>query len=266
MEKTFEKFTFKKRLISMLKVDFRRMNTMPLFYIIFGISIVIPILIFVMTSMVGESAPNPNNPNPMPMTSFENVWQALGALPNAEAVVGIDMLSMCNINLMYFGVIVLLCLFVSQDFRSGYVKNLFTMRSNKIDYVVSKTICCFVCGVVLLLGFLLGSIIGGSIAKLSFEMDGFNVGNVIMCMISKIFLLLVFIPIILVMSIVGKEKTWLSMLLAFGISMLLFMMIPSVSPLNSTIINVILSLLGGLLFSFGIGAISNVVLKKSNIL
>ena len=68
------------------------------------------------------------------------------------------------------------------------------------------------------------------------------------------------------MSIVGKEKLWLSLLGGLGIGMLMFMMIPIVSPLNATIINVVLSLVGGSMFAFGMGAISNVILKKTSLL
>ena len=45
-------FTFKKRLMSMLKVDFKRMLISPIFYIMVGIALVIPILILVMTTMM----------------------------------------------------------------------------------------------------------------------------------------------------------------------------------------------------------------------
>lgn len=120
-------------------------------------------------------------------------------------------------------------------------------------------------GMIMLVLYLLGSIIGGKISGLSFTLDGFTMGNILMCMLAKIFLLLVFISIYLVISIVGKYRTWLSMLLAMGVSMLLFMMIPSASLLNSTLMNVILSLVGGLIFGIGIGSISNIVLKKSSL-
>ena len=46
-------------------------------------------------------------------------------------------------------------------------------------------------------------------------------------------------------------------------SMLLFMMIPIISPLNATIVNVILSFVGGILFSIGLCVISNQILKKN---
>ncbi|MBQ4535890.1 MAG: hypothetical protein IJA22_03570, partial [Clostridia bacterium] len=52
MNVQFEKNTFKKRLKSMIFVDFRRMFTSPLYYIMLGVSLVIPILILVMTTMM----------------------------------------------------------------------------------------------------------------------------------------------------------------------------------------------------------------------
>lgn len=56
----FEPFGFGKRLRSMLGGDFRRMFTMRLFYIMTGISFVIPILVLVMTTMMdGTTSVNP---------------------------------------------------------------------------------------------------------------------------------------------------------------------------------------------------------------
>ena len=68
------------------------------------------------------------------------------------------------------------------------------------------------------------------------------------------------------MSIVGKQKTCLSMILSFAINMLLFTMIPMISPLDSTIMNIILSLSGGLIFSCGLGIIINKILEKTNLI
>ena len=263
----FESNSLSKRLKSMLKVDFRRMFTMPLFYIMIGISIVIPILILVMTTMMAgtETIDHVTGEPKVMEQMFTSVWQAIAIIPGQNDGMSLDITTMCNIDMMFFAVAVLVCLFVSDDFRSGYSKNLFTVRSNKVDYVISKTLVGFVCGVAIILAYFVGAMLGGAIAKLSFELVGVSAMNVVMCMLSKFFLVAVFVPIFLVMSIVGKQKTWLSMILAFGVSMLLFMMITSISPLNSTIMNVILSLAGGLSFSIGIGSISNLILKKSSL-
>ena len=53
--------------------------------------------------------------------------------------------------------------------------------------------------------------------------------------------------------------------MAFGIGMLMFMMIPIITPLNSTIINVLLCLVGTILFSVGIGFGSKAILDKSSL-
>ena len=47
--------------------------------------------------------------------------------------------------------------------------------------------------------------------------------------------------------------------------MLLFMMVAMLSSLNATIVDVLVTLLLGALFSIGIGAISNLVLKKTSL-
>lgn len=124
MDTQFEKSTFSKRLKSMLKVDFKRMFTMPLVYIMAGVSLALPILILVMTTMMGGEADTATATEAM--QGFINVWQSIGSVSGSS--MGMDLTSMCNINMLYFLVAVLVCVFVSEDFRSGYAKNLFTVR------------------------------------------------------------------------------------------------------------------------------------------
>lgn len=278
MAAKLESNNFKKRLESMLTVDFRRMFTMPLFYIVVGCCFVMPILILVMVTMMdGTVSVDPQTGAETVMEGFDNVWQIIGSVSagqmtsadmnadGAAAGMGMDLVSMCNINMLYFFIAVLVCVFVSDDFRSGYAKNLFTVRSKKTDYVISKTVVCFVGGAAMILVFFVGSMLGGAIAGLPFTMEGFNAGNIIMCLLSKMVLVSCFVPIYLVMSVAAKQKTWLSLCLSFMVGMFMFMMIPMVTPLNSTLMNVILCLAGGAIFSFGLGAVSNQVLKKTSL-
>ena len=55
-ESTYPYASFAKRLNSMLKVDFRRMFTSPLFHILCGCALVMPVLILVMTTMMGGTS------------------------------------------------------------------------------------------------------------------------------------------------------------------------------------------------------------------
>lgn len=288
--KTNNNGNFFYRLKSMLKVDGTRMFTTPLFYIFVGIAFIIPILILVMTTMTGGSTDGSAT------AAFENVWQIIGtisvgaisvgaaAISTGSSAVGagaggfgagaagsldstgagaMDLTSTCNINLLFFAVAVLVCLFISADFKSGYAKNLFTVRAKKSDYAASKIIICFIASACLFIAFFIGAIIGGAIASLSFETNGFTIANVIFCLLTKIFLTPVFISIFTLFSVIAKQKTWLSICLALGGGMLLFMMIPMLAPLNASLLNALFCLAGSSVFALGLGAISTIVLNKT---
>ena len=274
MEKKFERNTFGKRLGSMLKVDFRRMFTMPLVYIIVAACLVIPVVILIMTTMMdGTVSVDPQTGAETVVEGFDNIWQIIGSVSGGSSEsadasgmgAGMSLTSMANINMLYFGIAALVCIFVAEDFRSGYAKNLFTIRAKKSDYVISKTIVCSFGAALMILAFFIGSLLGGAISGLSFEMVGFGVGNLIMSVLAKVILVSVFVPIYLIMSVVAKQKLWLSLVLSFMVGMFLFMMIPMLTPLNATIMNVLLCLAGGVLFGAGLGAISNIVLKKTSL-
>ncbi len=264
------KNTFSKRFGSMLKVDFKRLFLSRSFYIIVAACLLAPILILVMTTMMdGSVSVDPQTGKETVIEGFDNVWQIIGTVSGAGAEAGASMdmsiTSMCNINMLYFAIAVLVCIFVADDFRSGYAKNLFTVRAKKTDYVASKTLVLFVGSAFMMLAFVLGAILGGIFAGVSFEMVGFNVGNLIMSILAKILLCLIFVGIYLCMSVVAKQKLWLSILLSFGVGMFLFNIAPMVSPLNSGILQVILCIAGGAGFAIGMGAISNVVLMKTSL-
>ena len=268
----FEKSRFGKKLTTMLHVDFRRMFTMPLIYIMVGSCLVMPILILVMTTMMdGSVTVNPQTGVETIIEGFDSTWQIIGTVSggaaSAEAAaMGMSMTAMCNINLLYFFIAVQVCLFVADDFRSGYAKNLFTVRAKKTDYVISKTLVCTVGGALMILAFFVGSLLGGAIAGLPFEMVGFDAGNLLMCMLSKVLLVAVFVPVYLLWSAIAKQKVWMSLVGSMCMSMLFFMMIPMLTPLNATLVNVLGCVLGGVLFSVGLGIVSNRMLSKRDLL
>ena len=275
-EKQFPARRFAERLDTMFRADARRMFGTPLFWVCLGISFAIPILVLVMTSGFGGES------NGM---MFTNAWQIIGSESgelggmmagmagamgggDAAAAAGggmMDMTAMMNINLMYFMMAVFVCLFTAEDFRSGYAKNLFTVRARKTDYVASKTIIGFIAGALFLIAFFIGGIVGGSVAGLSFELGTAGVSGLVMCMLAKIFLAAVFVAIFLLMSVIARQRSWMSICLSLFGGMLLFMMIPMMTPLDSGVMHVGLCLAGGAIFAAAIGAVSNMVLKKSSL-
>ena len=261
----FEKSSLGKRVNSMLKVDFRRMFKSKLFYILIACALVMPILMTVMMAMMdGSVSVDPQTGVETVMQGPENTWQNIGTLPG-EPLGGAEIFMMCNINMMFMAVAVFVCLFISEDFRSGYAKNLFTVRAKRGEYVISKILAGFVCGALMLIAYFLGSVLGGAISGLSFDLRGLNAGNLFMCMLAKIFLMLVFVSIFTLISVAAKQRAWLSICGSLGGGMLLFMMVSMITPLNATLIHVILCLAGGAMFAFGLGGISKVVLKKTSL-
>ena len=265
MEATFEKQSFLTKLKSMLKVDFKRMFTMPLVYIMVGVSFVLPVLILVMTSFMPATTVDPTTGVETAVETFTNVWQAIGSVSGDGSAVSMSLTGMCNINLLYFLIAVFVCVFVADDFRSGYAKNLFTVRAKKIDYCVSKTAAGFVGGAIMIVAYFIAAMLGGAIAGLPFGTAGFGAGGVVACMFSKVFLVAVFVAIALLLSVVAKQRLWLSVLGSIAAGALLFTMLPMISPLNSTVINAVMCLAGGAVFAAGLGAVSNLILNKTSL-
>ncbi|MBP3479031.1 MAG: ABC transporter permease [Oscillospiraceae bacterium] len=260
------KNNFGSRLGSMLKVDFRRMFKSKLFYILLACALVMPILMTVMMAMMdGSVTVDPQTGVESVMVGPENTWQNIGTLPGGEAMGGMDVFAMCNINMIFMIVSVFICLFISDDFRSGFAKNLFTVRAKKGDYMISKTLAGFLCGALMLILYFVGAVLGGAIAGLSFDLHGLTTMNLVMCMLAKIFLMPVFVSIFVLISIAAKQKAWLSICGSLGGGMLLFMMVGLITPLGSTMLNVVLCLAGSAMFAIGLGIASKAVLNKTSL-
>ncbi len=248
-----------KQLHTMLQTDTRRMFGQPLLYILMAVSFIIPVL--VLTMVTGFSDPSETG------MAFTNTWQMIGSLPSPGAGSGMsmDMTAMMNINMLYFAVAVLVCIFVADDFRSGYVKNLFTVRVKKSSYVFSKLAVCSFASVFLFLAFLVGSLIGGKIAGLSFAMSGFNAGNILMSMLAKLFILPMFVSVFVIAGSIARRKLWLSLCLSLMIGMLFFMIVPMMTGLTASAVHALMCLAGGVLFGLGFSTISNLVLAKADL-
>lgn len=114
----------------------------------------------------------------------------------------------------------------------------------------------------MILCYFVGAMLGGAIAGLPFDLGTVNGGQVFACLLTKVFVVSIFVAICTLASCFAKQKLWLSILASCGVGMFLFMMIPMITPLNAGILNVILCLGGGAVFAVGLGAISNVILNK----
>ena len=275
----FEKSRFTSRLGTMLKVDFLRMFKSRTFYIILATALLVPVVMTVMLVMMdGSVSTDPQTGKETVMEGPEYVWESFGTVPSTDpapeqdqqdgAAMGgeMDVLAMCNINLVFMGVSVFICLFIADDFRSGYAKNLFTVRARKGDYVISKTLAGFVCGALMLILYAVGAMVSGLAMGLKFDLvGGMTLGNFVFCMLAKILLMLVFVAIFTLLAVLAKQRSWLSICLSLGGGMILFMMIPMITPLSASVVHVVVCLIAGILAALGLGLIDNLILKKTSL-
>lgn len=276
----FEKSKFTNRLGTMLKVDFLRMFKSRTFYIILATALLVPVVMTVMLVMMdGSVSTDPQTGKETVMEGPEYVWESFGTVPSTEsapkqtegdaaAAMGgeMDVLAMCNINLVFMGVSVFICLFIADDFRSGYAKNLFTVRAGKGDYVISKTLAGFVCGALMLILYAVGALVSGLAMGLKFDLvGGMTLGNLVFCLLAKVMLMLVFVAIFTLLAVIAKQRSWLSICLSLGGGMILFMMIPMITPLTSTVVHVAICLIAGAGAALGFGLIGNLILKKTSL-
>ncbi|MBQ7356780.1 MAG: ABC transporter permease [Clostridia bacterium] len=258
--------TLGERVLSMLSVDVFRLFRSKLFYIVIATALLVPLVMTVMMTMMdGTVSTNPQTGAQTVMVGPENVWQNIGTLPGGEAMGGMEIFAMCNINMAFMGVAVFVCLFISDDFRSGYAKNLFAVRSKRDEYVISKTVSGFLVGALMLVAYFIGSVLGGAVSGLSFDLGGLGVGNLICCLLAKIFLMLVFVSIFTLISVAARQRAWLSICGSLGGGMLLFMTVSIITPLSSGAVNVLLCLVGGVLFAVGLGFASRAILKRAHL-
>ncbi len=169
-ELTFDSPSFFIRLKGMLGVDFYRLFHTPLFYIFLAIAAVIPAMILGTMGAGGSDAPQ----------MYTNTWQIIAADTPIYAVS--DMGQYANMNMVFIFGGIMVSIFIGNDYRSGYVKQLFTTHAKKQDYMMSKTITCAFAMACMCITYLIGGAAAGLVAGTSYEV---NVGSLILAIISK---------------------------------------------------------------------------------
>ena len=130
-ELKFESPSFSKRLKGMLGVDFYRLFHTPLYYIFLAIAALIPALIIGTSGME-----NPDGTTAAAL--YTNVWNAIAA--DTPLYAFSNMGEYANMNMVFIFGGIMVSIFIGNDYRSGYVKQLFTTHAKKQDYMMSKTV------------------------------------------------------------------------------------------------------------------------------
>ena len=172
-ELKFESPSFSKRLKGMLGVDFYRLFHTPMFYIFLVIAAIIPAMVSAMTMMPDQ---NGNTMEPM----YSNVWQIIAA---SEPLYVINSIAdYANMNMVFIFGGIMVSIFIGHDYKSGYVKQLFTTHAKKQDYMMSKSIVCAFAMACMCITYLIGGTVGGLLVGYDTTV---NVGSLILAILGK---------------------------------------------------------------------------------
>ncbi len=169
----FESPSFAKRIKGMLGVDFYRLFHTPLFYIFLCIAAIIPAMVSAMTMMPDQ---NGNTMQPL----YSNVWQIIAASESLYVIRTIA--DYANMNMVFIFGGIMVSIFIGHDYKSGYVKQLFTTHAKKQDYMISKSLVCAFAIVCMCVTYLIGGTVGGLLV--GYETD-VNVGSLVIAIIGK---------------------------------------------------------------------------------
>ena len=157
----------------MLGVDFYRLFHTPLFYIFLAIAAIIPAMVSAMTTMT--------DPEGNAIQLYTNVWQIIAAKESLYVVNGIA--DYANMNMVFIFGGIMVSIFIGHDYKSGYVKQLFTTHAKKEDYMISKTLVCAFAIVCMCVSYLIGGVAGGLFAGYAWDV---NVGSLFVAIFGKI--------------------------------------------------------------------------------
>ena len=257
-KEVFEIPKFTDRVKSMLKLDFYRLFNTPLFYIMLAIAAIIPAMVL---SMSGMETTLPDGTVQQGI-EFTNAWQMVESTGgSAIADNPLDFGGFANINMLFIFAGLLMAIFVAHDYSSGFVKNIFTVHSKKIDYVISKSAIGIFSGAGMILNYVFGAVIAGLLTGKAFDV---NVSGLIFCLISKAFLMGIFCSLFLSIAVFFRNRLWLTIVFTFLFGMMLYPA-ASVATLNSTAIIMVIALIAGVTGAVGLGAVSTQFLKKRDL-
>lgn len=198
-ELTFRSPSFFKRLKGMLGVDFYRLFHTPLFYIFLGIAAIIPALVSMGAMGDGET-----------VGMFTNAWQIIAA--SKPLYVINDMGDYANMNMVFIFGGIMVSIFIGHDYKSGYVKQLFTTHAKKEDFMMSKTLLGAFSMVCMCVTYMIGGMISAAGTGLPFTI---NAGSLICAILGKMIMSLGWASLYTFINVIFRSKFGISIALCF---------------------------------------------------
>ena len=199
----FESPTFGQRIKGMLGVDFYRLFHTPLFYIFLAIAAIIPAMVSAMTMMPDQ---NGNTMEPL----YSNVWQIIAASEPLYVIRTIA--DYANMNMVFIFGGIMVSIFIGHDYKSGYVKQLFTTHAKKQDYMISKSLTCAFAMACMCITYFIGGTIGGLLVGYETTV---NVGSLVIAILGKIIMSLGWASLYTFLNIIFRKYFGISIASSF---------------------------------------------------
>ncbi len=202
-ELKFRNPSFSERIKGMLGVDFYRLFHTPMFYIFLAIAAIIPAMVSAMTMMPDQ---NGNTIEPL----YSNVWQIIAA---SEPLYVINTIAdYANMNMVFIFGGIMVSIFIGHDYKSGYVKQLFTTHAKKQDYMISKSLTCAFAMACMCITYFIGGTVGGLLVGYSLEV---NVGSLVIAILGKIIMSLGWASLYTFLNIIFRRYFGISIASSF---------------------------------------------------
>ena len=117
-----------------------------------------------------------------------------------------------NMNMVFIFGGIMVSIFIGHDYKSGYVKQLFTTHAKKQDYMLSKTITCAFAMACMCVTYLIGAIVAGLLVGMSFEA---NMGSVVMSFLSKMIMSLGWASLYTFLNVIFRKYFGVSIVSSF---------------------------------------------------
>lgn len=197
-ELRFESPSFGKRLKGMLGVDFYRLFHTPLLYIFLAIAAIIPAMV------LGTSGADGAEP------MYTNVWQIIAA--QTPLYIVSDIGEYANMDMVFIFGGIMVSIFIGHDYRSGYVKQLFTTHAKKVDYMLSKTLSCAFAMACMCVTYLIGSVGAGLFSGVSFVV---NAGSLLIAILGKMVMSLGWASLYTFLNVIFRRYFGVAIALSF---------------------------------------------------
>lgn len=224
----FEAPSFFKRVKGMLGVDFYRLFHTPLLYIFMLISALIAAMVLAMTGM-----PSPDGTVTEPL--YTNTWQIIAA--DSPLYVVNSIAEYANMNMVFIFGGIMVSIFIGHDYKSGYVKQLFTSHAKKQDYMISKTLACAFAMSCMCVSYLIGAVAAGLLCGISFEA---NAGALVCALLGKAVMSLGWASLYTFVNIIFRKFFGISIAMSFFFGTGILIIGAAAIVGNSPILNVFL--------------------------